>query len=200
MSTKENNHPLPIPYNLKDGFAHLQSSFYRIDLITGNPIDRNTTKQGHQLDASQGLFETAARLADGQGLLNDSVKILQDPNASKTRKKNATRNIKKLGPLMGVASNIASEVATIASPIASGKECHRRLQTIYKTTEINLVLKKKHNKVALIDKYVRNEGLPSSLEPSPSKVTPSPTTRRQKRKLPSIVPDPPMPAGGKERV
>ena len=98
---------------------------------------------------------------------------------------------------MGVASNIASEVATIASPIASGKECHRRLQTIYKTTEINLVLKQKHNKVALIDKYVRNEGLPSSLEPSPSKVTPSPTTRRQKRKLPSIVPDPPIPAGGK---
>ena len=121
----------PVPYDIERGHEHLLANCYGIDATTGDPIDPSTnTKRGHQLDGTNNLHEAASRLSDGEAVLNDNLKIIQDPKATKKDKKLATNTIKKLGSLMSVAAHVTSGAANIVSPITGTGPAHQRLQNL----------------------------------------------------------------------
>ncbi|KAL7550652.1 hypothetical protein ACHAWF_013865 [Thalassiosira exigua] len=195
----------PIPYDTQQGYNHLLMYCYNIDPETGAPIKpKCNTNKGHQLDDTNNLHEAVARLADGEAVLQHNIKILQSSNSTKTEKSAAANAIKKLAPLLSIATKISSEAANVVSPIAGTKVAHQRMQTM-RAKQMRSENKEAANesrlksKAVMIDAFVQSEGLPESeLSPPKGVSTKAAMPRRSNRKtLHLSIPSPPEPAKGK---
>ena len=117
--------------NNNSGYDYFVRTYYGTETATGNPISKTSnTNVGHQLDSANGLHKTALRLADGESILQENLRVMMDPDSKKTHKKVASSKLKKLGPLMTVAATISSCAANIVSPIAGTKVSHKRLEKV----------------------------------------------------------------------
>ena len=61
------------------GYDYFVHTCYDTDPATGTPISKiRNTNVGHQLDGTNGLHETALRLADGESILQENLRVMMD--------------------------------------------------------------------------------------------------------------------------
>jgi len=95
---------LPPSSTSSAGHTHLLSHYYGINGDSPNDQDSPTTILSRLFDGTQSLFEVAARLVDGEELLNDALTTITDKNATTKMTNIAIKVIRKsVLPLMDIA-------------------------------------------------------------------------------------------------